>query len=195
VASGEPLGGHVGKSADHGTGLREPGVRRLISSDAEIDQVDELAGHQQDVRRLDVAVYQAMRMGRVKCGSDLLDNLHRQLGAHRPVGFQQRLQIDAVDNRHHQIQPSVDLAGVVDRNDVGFVQAGDGVRLALEPRAIAWLVHQIAGQHLDRHVPADCRVVGPVHLAHSAFANQPEQLVAPKEFLIHWRTALTRSEC
>ncbi|OBB80309.1 hypothetical protein A5760_19680 [Mycobacterium colombiense] len=50
----------------------------------------------------------------------MLNHDYSSLWAHRAITFEQGAHIDAVDDRHDQIQPAVDFTGVVDGNDVRF---------------------------------------------------------------------------
>ena len=74
---------------------------------------------------------------------------------------------------------------IVERADVWMVQGGDGLRLALEPRARRLIRRQRAGQDLQGHGAIEPRVTGPIHFAHPARAEQVEYLVwaetAPRE--------------
>ena len=46
------------------------------------------------------------------------------------------MHIDTVDDRHHQIQPTVDFAGVMNRDDVRFGQPGGDVGFTTKPLPI-----------------------------------------------------------
>ena len=61
-------------------------------------------------------------------------------------------------------------ADVMQRADVRVVQAGDGLRLALEPLLQIRVGGECLGQHLERHVPVERGIAGAVDLAHSALA-------------------------
>ena len=75
---------------------------------------------------------------------------------------------------------AVDVAEVVHGDDVRFLQARRHPRLAPE----AFLVRRVRGhlraQQLDRHHPFFDGVVGAIHLAHSADADQRLQLIGPE---------------
>jgi hypothetical protein len=43
------------------------------------------------------------------------------------------LEVDAVDEPHGDVEPAVDLADVIDRHDVGVVQASCGAGFAAKP--------------------------------------------------------------
>ena len=82
------------------------------------------------------------------------------------------MHVDAVDHRHHQKQPAVDLPGVMDRDDVRLGQPGRGVGLATKALAITRLGAQFGGQNFDGHIAVDHRVVGLVNPAHATLADQ-----------------------
>jgi hypothetical protein len=134
-------------------------------------------------------------VGRIQCGGNLFDHFDRELGGHRAALGQRRVQIDSFDYRHHEIQATVYLARVIDRDDVRFVQSRHRVGLAPETLHVPTFAKQIGGQHLDRDVAPDFRVVSPVHLTHAALADQADQPITPEEFFIHRGTALARSAC
>ena len=71
-------------------------------------------------------------MGGVQCGGDLLDDVDGAFGSSGPV-LEQGVQVDAVDEPHGDVEPAVDLADVVDRDDVGVVEACRGAGFAAEP--------------------------------------------------------------
>ena len=70
-----------------------------------------------------------------------------------------------------------DLLERVDRSDVRVVDRGEQPRLTLEPRALLRCREELLGKDLDRHVPAQARVVGAVDLAHPAGAERREDLI------------------
>jgi hypothetical protein len=47
------------------------------------------------------------------------------------------MHVDTVDDRHYQIQPAVDLPGVINRDDVRFGQPGGGMGFTSKPLLIA----------------------------------------------------------
>ena len=75
---------------------------------------------------------------------------------------------------HDQRDDAARLVHAKDGRDMGMLQGGQEPRLALEPRATLGVVRQRRGQHLDRDIAPQLAVVGPVHLAHPAAAEQRE---------------------
>ena len=68
-------------------------------------------------------------------------------------------------------------ADVVERADMGVVQAGDGPGFALEALAAFGVLATIGRQNLDRDGAVEARVVRPVDLAHAARAQGCQDLV------------------
>ena len=69
------------------------------------------------------------------------------------------------------------LFEVVDARDVGMVERGEHLRLALEPGEPVGVLGERLGLHLQRHVAVELRVVGLVDLSHAAFADLGGDLV------------------
>ena len=136
------LGRGVLDGADEDPGPRQVGRARLLR-DAEVRQVDVLGGlGDQDVRGLDVAVDQVVVVGGVERARDLLEHEERATDAQAPLLPQERAQVGPVDVPHRDVEQTVgvaavDLAGVVDRDDVRVVEPGRALRLAHEPLAEA----------------------------------------------------------
>lgn len=168
---------HGGQGVDVGAGIGVVGASRCH---AEIDHVHECAAHQQ-VRRLHIAVHQPGHVGGFQSGGGLHDDPRRHRRVHGPVAVQQILHGDAVDDGgHHQIEPPVDVAGVVDRDDVRIVEPGRNGHFPPEPLLVAGLGNQLGQQDLDGHVAAHHRVVGLVHRAGAARPQHLEQPIAPE---------------
>ena len=158
--------------------------------DAEVDEVREVVVVHQDVGRFDVAVHQPGLVGVVQRRRDLLDDRHRARRVERS-GVEQGLQVDAVDQPHGHVQATVDLADVVDRHDVGIVQACRGAGLAAEPLLEIGVLGEVGEQHLQRHDAVDGGVVGAPHLAHAAAAQQLDQPVAAERRALLHRLTIT----
>ena len=143
TVGGEPLGRHVGQGADRGAGAGELG-RLGRTRDPEVDEVREIVLCHEDVRWFDVAVHQPDAVGCAERGGDLFDDRDGALRRHRAVGYQL---IDglAVDQPHRDVEAAVDLAEIVDRDDVGLVQAGRCLRLPAEPGLVLRIVGEVRG--------------------------------------------------
>ena len=88
----------------------------------------------------------------------------------------QRLQIGPLDVSHRDVQQTVVLARVVDRDDVRVVDRGRQPRLSDEPLAEGVVLGEVGAQHLERHLVPEPHVVGPVDHAHAA---PPEHALDP----------------
>jgi hypothetical protein len=181
------LGGHVGRAAD---GQARPAERRAAEhrGHPEVHEVDETAvdrllvepADQQRVGRLDVAVHQSLGVRGVQRVGDLghhVDHpLHPELGA-----AQHRGQVGALDQSHVDVELAVDLAVVVDRDDVRFAQHRGQRGLPLEPLAVLRVGDQVPGHPLHRDHPVAPGVERAEHLTHAAATDHGVQAVGPEE--------------
>ena len=111
--------------------LGQPGVFQR-AGDAEIDEVGEVVLVEQDVGRFDVAVDQPDLVGGMQRLGDLLDDAHRPRRRQRAVGEHACRSRPSISRMSH-VQSAVDLAVVVDRDDVWAVEPCRGVGFAAEP--------------------------------------------------------------
>ena len=65
----------------------------------------------------------------------------------------------------------------IDVGDAGVVEGGQQLRLTLEPCEPIGITRHLGGQHLDRHLAAEIRVGGSIHLPHPAGADLGGDLV------------------
>ncbi len=84
----------------------------------------------------------------------------------------------ALDILHDDVELPVAAADVVDGADVGVVEGGGEARLLEQPVVGLFVGAQPLGQHLDRHLAAEPRVLGQVDLAHPALAEAADDLEA-----------------
>ena len=75
------------------------------------------------------------------------------------------------------VRRAVVRADVVDRDDVGMRECGNGPGLTVEPLAELRIHPAARRQDLDRDLPVQARVARTVHLAHSAGADGRQNLV------------------
>ena len=94
-----------------------------------------VAGAEQDVLGLDVAMDEAAGVRGVERVADLRDDAHRSPRIQRPAGAHERAQIRAVDVAHDDEQDALALPGVVDGDDVLVLDRGRRLRLGDEARA------------------------------------------------------------
>ena len=90
------------------------------------------------------------------------------------------MKVGAVDQAHVHEQQPVDLAVIVDRHHVGFLQTPGGVCLSLHALAKDRILRQRLGQQLQRDDAFLDGVFCLVYLAEAAGPDQPFQVIGPK---------------
>ena len=167
------LGRHVRGCPDGESGLRQLVAARGADGarDAEVGD-DRVTARQHDVLRLDVAmddvVFVRVRERFGHFAGDLECIVDGQLRLTvQPVaeGF-------AFDVRHHVVQHPARVAGIVDREDVGMLEAGGELDLAQEPLA-AEGHRDLGAQRLQRDESLVSRVARQVDQRHPATAQLP----------------------
>ncbi len=188
----ELLGRHVLQSAENRprggrrlvrSALDEPG-RRAQRCEAKVEQLHAMRG-EHDVGWLEVAVHDTPPMCRGEglghLGSELERLHHRQRTALEAGG-----EGLALGELHDQEFDAGVLSDVVQRADVGMIQRGGGMGLALESLAAFWTRRHMSRQAFESDDAIQPRVSGSVDLAHATDAHEREDLV--------WTEASTRCE-
>ena len=96
----------------------------------------------------------------------------------RPVGNELPQGV-ALDELHAQERMGVRAADVVHRHDRGMVEGRRGPCFLLEPAHAVVVGRERGGQHFDRDVATETRVVRQVDVAHPARAERGPDLVRP----------------
>ncbi len=143
--------------------------------DPEVGQIDVvivsvIAACDQDVCRFDVAVDETAPVGRGQCRGDRPQQLDRPPGGHSSRVGQQRAQVGARYPAHDQVQRAVQLARLVDGDDVGVLDRRGQVRLALEALPEAPVRRQPRGDRLQRDRSLQRQLGGAEHDAHATAA-------------------------
>jgi hypothetical protein len=110
-------------------------------------------------------------MGGVERRGDLAADVDRAVGPQPPVALEDRRQVLALDVLHREVEQAVDLARVVDGDDVRMLQGGGDPGLAREPLAEAGGLGEVRRDDLDGGPPAQVQVLGAVDHAHAAAAD------------------------
>ena len=92
------------------------------------------------------------------------------------VAVDQRHEAAAGDEPHGEEVLAVVLADLVDRDDAGVVQQGDGLGLVLEPTQFVTIGQDAGLDHLQGDGPVEADLSGPVDDPHSAPAHLPGDL-------------------
>ncbi len=86
----------------------------------------------------------------------------------------------ALEKFADQKRCAVVCSDVVDSQNVGVVQRGDGARFLLDTPQPVCVLRQRLRQHLDRHVAPEPRVSCAVHFPHASGAQRRDDLIGPE---------------
>ena len=176
------LGRHVLRRPGHHAALRLAGVVDGAGQ-PEVGDLDPLdAVLQQDVRRLDVAMDQALGMRGGQSQRRLHADAQDLLDAQRAVAVDPLLERSAGDAGHDQVGETALGVGVdgVDGDDMVVDDGRGGLGLAGEPPAGGAAGGHLRGQDLDRHDAAQRRVERLEHDAHAPLAQHADDLIRPE---------------
>ena len=166
----ELLRGHVVDGAEEVAGGRQPRVRAGEAREAEVGQVRVVVA-EEHVGGLDVAMHEPGGMCRVQRSRHLVDD-RGGAGRLEPAGVADQLvQVGPRDPAHHEVQPPVLLAGLVDGDHVRVIDRGRHPRLALEALAEVAVGGVLGGDQLERDRAAQRDLGGAVDDPHPAAAG------------------------
>ena len=174
------FGRHVRQRPDDraGRGRKRPRVGR--ARDAEVGEDRLLRVVDEDVGGLEIAVHDASLVRGAKPGHDLPGQ--RQRAGDRQLAFrgEQTREVGAVDERHRDVLDAVDLAHVVDADDVGVRDLPREHQLALEPpfQLLRGQRIRVRLDHLERKRQSQLGIPDVVDGAHPAHAQQADDLIA-----------------
>ena len=179
--AGGLLRAHVVRGAERESGLGDPGPTGLCHRERDPEIGDHrLAGLEQDVLRLEIAMDDAVGVGVIQRGREQGDQpddiVHRQFAFALEPGPQGL----AFDVRHDVIQEPVRFAGIEQRQQVGVLQVGGDPDLGQEPLG-AEDRGEFGPQHLERDLPLVLQILGQVDRGHPAGAEFPLDPVAVGE--------------
>ena len=161
------------------------GLRALDLREAEVEDLGLPARGHEDVGGLEVAVDDALRVGRLEGVRDLDPEVEERAELERPLPDPLRERLPLEQLHGDEVLPLV-LLDRVDRADAGVVEGRGGAGLALEALEGRRVLRQLHRQELERDVAAELRVLGLVHDAHAAAAELPGDLVVGDGLADHW---------
>src|SRR5208282_2736107 len=126
--------------------------------------------HQKDVRGLDVAVHNSLRMRRIEPVGNLNADL-QELRQFDGLTVNAVLQGLALQQLHGDKRPALEFSNVVYRANVRVIERRGGARFAPEPLDSLGVPGNVVGKELQRHAPAQARVLGLVDHAHASAAK------------------------
>ena len=118
-------------------------------------------------------------MGGIEGAGDLAEDVDDLPRLERPFA-KPRLEVRALDVAHGDEQDAVDLAGLVDGQDVGVVDGCRHLRLALESGPVVEVVRQGGRQDLERHATLESAFLRAVHNAHAAATDDGLDAIWPE---------------
>jgi hypothetical protein len=156
--------------------LREPEVEHLHNA----------VGAQLDVRRLQIAVDDALLVRRLERLGNLPRDWQRFVERKRPAP-QTLGQVFAIDELHRDERgyPFMPLRPVqslqpIDVRDVRMVQRRKDLRLTFEPCQAISIERKRFREDLERHIAIELRVSRAIHFSHSARADRADDFVRPQ---------------
>ncbi len=143
---------------------------------SEIQNLGVAAIGDEDIRRLDIAVDDALRMRHIEGVGNFNGEVLQILQFHRAArdGVFQRL---AFQIFHGDEGGAILLADIMDRADVGMIQGRGGLRFALKARQRLRVLGNLIGQKFQRHEAVETGVFGFIDNAHSAATEFFQYLV------------------
>ena len=169
------LGGHVAGRAHDLAGLGLALLDFEPLGQAEVGDLGRAVAVEQDVGRLQVAMHDAGLVRRVHGPGERRHQLGR-----RAAGLGRPLEAVGEAPPFEQLErdegAAVGLAEVVDLDDVGMAEPGDGLGLDQEPLAMLGVGVLAVADHLQRDDPVQRAVPGLVDDAHAAAAQLGQDL-------------------
>ncbi len=92
-----------------------------------------------------------------------------------------RREVLALDQLHHDVRPGVVLAEVVNGDDVGVAQRRGRPGLVTEPGQEVGVAPELGAQQLDGNVALELRVARAIDAGHAALSEKLQQTVSPAE--------------
>ena len=165
------LGRHVRHRPEKRTGGAEALVARFRQP--EVQDFHRPVREQHDVARLQVPMHDAGGVRALQPPRDLPRDVEGSAHGERPILIEARLERFPRIERHRQEQPPVfRLPHLVERAEVRMIERGDRARFPEETRPGGSIGVWFGGKELQRHHPAQARVLGAVDDAHAAGAER-----------------------
>ncbi|KZM36087.1 hypothetical protein OJAG_12910 [Oerskovia enterophila] len=181
AARRDQLGAEVGDRAEDGAGRGRRGLRHS-ARETEVRDLDVPRRVDQDVLRLDVAVDQALAVGRGQGVQDLLEQLEGAAHGQRALVLQDVAERRARYVLHGQVAGLAVDPLVVDGDHARVGQARRGPRLAPEARDELRAVRalgQVRVHDFERDLAVESSVQRQVHRGHAATGDLGHDLVPP----------------
>ena len=148
------------------------------ASNAEVGDLHHTVSAHEDVSRLDVAVNDSVVVREGECARDVAGDV-RRLSVGELLAFLQDLgKRFSAHVLHSDEVGVVDLAPVVDGDDVWMLQTSRGLSFATEPFHECWICRVFGKQNLQRNRTIEQGVVGEEDLGHTTTTDAALDSVA-----------------
>jgi hypothetical protein len=161
------LGGHIVGRADDGAGARQVRLVPEASSQAEVGDLGTTVGRQEDIGGPQVAVDDTLEVCGVDGAGEGVDRPNDSRDVLR-ASVHLLLQAAAVDEFEGQVREAAGLTDVVNLNDIGVIEAGDGLGFLLEPRQDTGASVGAGQNHLEPDQATQVGLAGLINDAHAA---------------------------
>jgi hypothetical protein len=130
-----------------------------------------IAERQQEIRRFDIAMHQAMQMSVFQADGGLANDLAGIADGQFAVATEQHIQVQPFGILQHEEMNAFFLTAVKGLDDVRMLQLADGLHLAFEARHHFGIAQMLARQQLNRHSLVEMRVPRQVDGPHATLAK------------------------
>ena len=155
-------------------------IRLRALRESEVGEVDVIFRCEDHVGRLDVTVNESLLVGQLQRRGDLGSGSRCSPGLHRTVAVDQRAQLCALDPPRDDIDGSIPLARLIQRDDVGVIERGDRSGLAAKPLPHHRVARQVGLDQLQCYGPVEPKLASPVQNPDPAEADDALDLVSGK---------------
>ena len=158
--------------------------RSVGAGDAEVHHLHVAARGEHDVPGLHITVGDPGPVREGQCLRNRLPDLDGSLRHERRVLADHARQGLPLHVLHHDEVRAVVGSGVEDRDHVGVVQRGGGLRLSPKARHERVVPRELVAEDLDGHGPIQDLIGAQVDLGHPALAEDRVELVTPTQDLL-----------
>ena len=182
------LGRHVSDRAQELARPRGRGRGRFLAAcgpcghdlrQAEVEDLQPPVRRDEEVLGLQVAVKDPLGVRRLQAPCRLHSE-REDLTLRRGAARHERPQRFPFEHLRDDVGRPLVEAHVVDSQDAGVVEGGDGPRLPFEAREPVGVAPDVLRQNLDRHLAPEAGIEGAVDLAHAPGPQEPPDLVRPE---------------